>query len=201
MSAGPFGEEFRERARGVVARYPEPRSALLPLLFLAMAEEGYVSERGLKEVAGLLGVSPAEVLAAASFYTMVKRRPTGRFILSLCTNVGCLLRGAGEVLAAIRDELGVEEGTTAGGEVTLETVECLGACDQAPLVQVNYFTYPRLTPQQARALARDLLRGDPPPRADGRRPMPLKETYLALAGFRDGALTSSRGPSGGVVGR
>src|SRR4030043_2421671 len=125
--------ELEERARALVARYPEPRSALGPLLSLAMRQDGYLSEEGMRRVADLTGTTPAQVLGVASFYTMYKLTPPGRYLVSVCTSISCHLLGAEEVLAAIEAETGVADGHTGeDGLFSVEHVECIGACAGAP---------------------------------------------------------------------
>ena len=141
-------EEFRRQAAAIVARYPNSRSAMLPLMFLVQSVEGHVTDRGMREVARILGLTPAQVLAATSFYTMLKRRPQGDYLLSVCRNISCTHLGAAEVVDACRRRLGIEPGeTTADGRFTLETAECLATCDGAPSMQVNYEDFYRVSPQ------------------------------------------------------
>ncbi len=135
----PLSEETLARADAFLARYPEPRSAVMPLLYLAMLEEGYLTESGMRWVAELTGLTPAQVQAVASFYTMYKREPVGRYLISVCTSISCMLCGADEVLHRVEDETGVPHGETdAEGLFSVEHVECIGACGGAPAVQVNY---------------------------------------------------------------
>src|SRR5688500_16869305 len=108
MSIWP--EATQERARVIVSRYPSKRSAVMPLLYLAMAEDGYLTEAGMAEVADWVGVTPAQVLAVASFYTMYKREPTGRYLISCCTSITCMLLGSDDVMHALEDESGVPHG-------------------------------------------------------------------------------------------
>jgi NADH-quinone oxidoreductase subunit E len=160
----PLSEQGLTKARELIARYPSPRSAMLPLLFLAQAEEGYVSPAGVAEVAELLGVTRAEVGAVATFYTMFHRRPAGRYVVSVCRTLSCQLRGSDQVSEAICERLGVAlGGTTPDRKVTVEEVECLAACDGAPVLQVNYENYERVTPEQAVELVERLLAGEVPP--------------------------------------
>jgi len=151
------------KARELIARYPQPRSALLPLLFLVQAEQGYVSPAGVAEVAGLLGLTKAQVGAVATFYTMFHRRPVGRYVISICRTQSCAMRGSEEVTDEVCARLGVERGgTTRDGKVTVEEVECLAACDGAPVLQVNYENYERVTPERAGEIADALLRDEVP---------------------------------------
>lgn len=157
-----WSEATRERARQIMSRYPEKRSALMPLLYLAMAEEGYLTEAGMEEVAEWCGITPAQVQSVASFYTMYKREPTGRYLVSCCTSISCMLLGADDVLHAVEDESGVPHGETdGGGLISVEHVECLGACGGAPAVQVNYELIEGVTPEKGRELVNWLKRARP----------------------------------------
>jgi NADH-quinone oxidoreductase subunit E len=156
-------EATQERARVILSGYPTKRSALMPLLYLAMAEDGYLTEAGMAEVAEWVGITPAQVLAVASFYTMYKREPTGRYLISCCTSISCMLLGGDEVLHALEDESGVPHGETdAEGRISVEHAECIGACGGAPAVQVNYELIEGVTPQKARELVRWLRTASPP---------------------------------------
>jgi NADH-quinone oxidoreductase subunit E len=186
----PLSELSRRKAEELIERYPKPRSAMLPLLFLVQAEEGYVSPSGVAEVASLLGVTKAEVGAVATFYTMYHRRPAGKYVLSVCRTLSCALRGSDDVTGALLGRCGIElGGTTPDGMVTVEEVECLAACDGAPVVQVNYENYERLSPEDAVHLVEALLQDEVPPptfSADGSVTEPSSRgTYWRLAGLGD----------------
>ncbi|HVF54291.1 MAG TPA: NAD(P)H-dependent oxidoreductase subunit E [Actinomycetota bacterium] len=180
-------------AKSIIAKYPESRSATLPLLFLVQSVEGYVSERGMREVAALLGATPAQVLASASFYTMLKKRPQGDYLISVCRNISCTHLGAHKVIAALRERLGVEPGgTTEDGVFSLEAAECLGTCDGAPSMQINYEDFYKVAPEEAVALVDRLAQGEAVTSFRG-EPVPTareaaRET--ALAGVRDGEAPS-----------
>lgn len=151
MSRWP--EATQERARTIISRYPRPRSAVMPLLYLAMAEDGYLTEEGMEEVAEWAEITPAQVLAVASFYTMYKREPVGRYLISCCTSISCMLLGADDLLHALEDEAGVPTGETdSGGVISVEHAECLGACGGAPALQVNYELIEGVTTDKARQL-------------------------------------------------
>ena len=153
--------EYRDTATRIVSRYPNSRSAILPLLFLCQSIEGHVTDRGMRDVAELLGLTPAEVLASSSFYTMLKKRPTGEYLISVCRNVSCAHRGAHKVIGALSEHLGVELGeVTEDGKFELETAECLATCDGAPSLQINYEDFYDATPEKAVALVDALSRGD-----------------------------------------
>ncbi|MGH2739890.1 MAG: NADH-quinone oxidoreductase subunit NuoE [Actinomycetota bacterium] len=180
-----LSDERRREADELMARYPSPRSALLPLLYLVQSEEGLVTREGMREVAEILGLTTAEVGAVASFYTMFRQQPTGRWLVSVCTNVSCAVRGAREVHARAREALGVEAGeVTDDGMFTLEEVECLGACDAAPVVQVNYANYDRVSEEGIVRLIESLRAGDVPEPSRGPKPVDHKETSRVLSGVR-----------------
>jgi NADH-quinone oxidoreductase subunit E len=129
----------RERAARLLAAYPDQRSAVMPLLYLAALEHGHVSADAQREVAGLTGLTAAQVQAVASFYTMYKRAPVGRYLVSVCTSISCYLLGADDVLEAVEDATGTPDGETSDdGLFSVEHAECIGACGGAPAVQVNY---------------------------------------------------------------
>ncbi|MCU1488866.1 MAG: NADH-quinone oxidoreductase, subunit [Acidimicrobiaceae bacterium] len=136
---GRLTPENLERARAIVALYPERRSALIPLCHLAQSQEGWLSPEAMEDVAVLCGVTPAEVRGTASFYDMLHTEPVGRHVVAVCTNIACLLAGAYELIEHAEKHLGVSVGqTTEDGEFTLEEAECLAGCDIAPCVQVNH---------------------------------------------------------------
>lgn len=147
--------DVQERAKDLVGRYPDPKSAVMPLLYLAMHQDGYLTEAGMQEVAAWTGHTPAQVQSVATFYGMFKTEPLGKYLVSVCTSISCMLLGSDDVLEAVEDETGVPHGETdAEGVFSVEHVECLGACGGAPAVQVNYELIEGPTPDQARALCR-----------------------------------------------
>ena len=150
-----WSESTRARASEIVKQYPEPRSAVMPLLYLAMAEDGYLTDNGMREVAAAVGLTPAQVRAVASFYTMYKRDNPGRYLISCCTSISCMLLGSDEVLRAIEDESDVAAGETDPEDlISVEHVECIGACGGAPAVTVNYELIEGMTTDKARELVR-----------------------------------------------
>lgn len=160
MSKWP--EAVKERARVIVAQYPNRRSAVMPLLFLAMAQDGYLTDEGMVEVAEWAGITPAQVQAVASFYTMYKREPVGQYLISCCTSISCMLLGSDEVMEAIEAETGAHHGEVdTDGLIGVEHAECLGACGGAPAVQVNYELIEGVTPAKARELVRWLRNARP----------------------------------------
>jgi NADH-quinone oxidoreductase subunit E len=181
-----LSEELRESATELVGRYPDKRSALLPLLYLMQAEQGYVSREGMQEAGEILGLTTAQVEAVASYYTMFKKRPAGAWILSICTNVSCALWGATRLFERAREALG-EEATevTSDGLFTLEEVECLGACDAAPVVQVNYCNYDKVTEEGLLEMIGTLRKGNVPEPPRGPQPLDHRATSRILAGLGD----------------
>ena len=137
----------------VIARYPVKRSAIVPLLLFGQDEIGHVSDELVEEVARRVEVRPIEVFETIGYYSMLHRKPVGKYNLQVCTNVSCLLRGGEEILAHCSKRLGIgHKQTTSDGVFSLEEVECLGACCGAPALQVNYDYYENLTPQKVDAL-------------------------------------------------
>ncbi|CAN5735721.1 hypothetical protein BH20ACT2_BH20ACT2_13830 [soil metagenome] len=144
----------------IIARYPRPKSALIPLLHLAQEQDGWVSEDAMVHIAELVGVSSAEVLGTCSFYEMFKREPVGRYLVNVCTNISCQLVGGEELLHHVEGVLGVKAGgTTADGVFTVEDVECIAACTEAPCLQVNYRYFHRISHDEADTLLDDLRAG------------------------------------------
>ncbi|MFD9906410.1 NADH-quinone oxidoreductase subunit NuoE [Streptomyces sp. NPDC059063] len=173
-------------AREVVARYPDSRSALLPLLHLVQAEEGHVTRTGMQFCADVLGLTTAEVTAVATFYTMYRRGPSGDYQVGVCTNTLCAVMGGDAIFEALQEHLGVGNGgTTDDGKVTLEHIECNAACDFAPVVMVNWEFFDNQTPQSAKRLVDDLRSGATVEPTRGAPLCTFKETARILAGFPD----------------
>lgn len=149
-----FTPENLEAAAQIIGRYPVPRSAILPLLHLAQEQDGWVSSEAMAEVARLVGVTSSEVYGTCSFYTMFKRRPVGKLVVSVCTNVTCLVTGGPEVLEQLQDRYAGDP------DVTVEEVECLAACGGAPALQVNYEYHERVTPEQAESIVEKYRAGE-----------------------------------------
>jgi NADH:ubiquinone oxidoreductase subunit E len=180
----PLTEQTRLEAREIMARYPVARSALLPMLHLVQSVQGYVSPEGVTFCAQELGLTKAEVGAVATFYTMYKRRPTGRHLVSVCTNTLCSVLGGQRIMDALSDDLGVHhDETTADGSITLEHAECLAACDYAPVVTVDYEFYDQQDVDSARELVAALLRGEKPLPTRGAPLTDFKGISRQLAGF------------------
>ncbi len=181
----------------IVAKYPEARSALLPLLHLVQAEDGYLTPAGIAFCAERLALSPAEVTAVATFYSMYRRTPTGEYLVGVCTNTLCAVMGGDAILEVLEDHLDVHAGeTTVDGKVTLEHVECNAACDYAPVVMVNWEFFDNQTPSSARELVDDLRSGAPVTPTRGAPLCTFRETARILAGFADGRPGANDGEPG-----
>jgi NADH-quinone oxidoreductase subunit E len=152
--------ENTEIALEIIGRYPRSKSALIPLLHLAQEQDGYVTDEAMAHIAELVGVSAAEVLGTASFYEMFKFEPVGRYMVNICTNISCQLMGGEELLEHAEHTLGIRPGqTTADGLFTIEDVECIAACTEAPCLQVNYRYFHRITNAEFDQLVADLRSG------------------------------------------
>jgi NADH-quinone oxidoreductase subunit E len=147
-------------ANEIIARYPRPKSALIPLLHLSQEQNGWVTDDAMKHIAELVGVTPAEVLGTASFYEMFKFEPVGKYVINICGTMSCALMGSEELLHHAEHRLGIKAGgTTADGMFTIEHAECQAACTEAPCLQVNYRCRFRMTTAQLDALIDDLAAG------------------------------------------
>lgn len=153
-------EEFKARAARICARYPRRDAALLPLLEELQKEKGYVAEEAMDELAGFLEIPYARVKAVVTFYTMFNRGPAGKYHLQVCRNISCHMAGAPGLLARLKEKLGIGEGeTTKDGLFTLSSVECLGACGAAPVMQVNDEYFENLTAEKLDALLDEMRHG------------------------------------------
>ncbi|MCM2393965.1 NADH-quinone oxidoreductase subunit NuoE [Streptomyces albipurpureus] len=173
-------------AKEVISRYPDSRSALLPLLHLVQSEEGFVSRTGMRFCAEVLELTTAEVTAVATFYSMYRRKPSGEYQVGVCTNTLCAVMGGDVIFEDLKEHLGVGNNeTTEDGKVTLEHIECNAACDFAPVVMVNWEFFDNQTPGSARQLVDDLRAGRPVEPTRGATLCSFKETSRILAGFPD----------------
>jgi len=142
-----FSPELAARFDALVQKYPAKRSALIPMLLYAQDEVGYLTDELVAEVAQRIGITKLEVRNVATYYSMLRFKPAGKYNIQVCTNISCMLRGGYEVYERFREELGVDnKGVTADGLFSLEEVECIGACCWAPAIQVNYDFHDDLTP-------------------------------------------------------
>ncbi len=185
-------EEARERltadAQTIIARYPVPRSALLPLLHLVQSHEGFVSTEGIEFCASVLGLTAAEVAAVATFYTQYKRHPNGEYTVGVCINTLCAVMGGDAIFASLEEHLGIgHDETTEDGVITLERIECNAACDYAPVMMVNWEFFDNQTPGSARDVVDRLRAGEAvTPTRGADRVCTFREVSRVLAGFPDG---------------
>jgi NADH-quinone oxidoreductase subunit E len=200
-----FGPEVEAEVQEIIARYPQSRSALLPMLHLVQSIEGHVSEMGIAFCARQLGITTAEVDAVVTFYTMFKRKPCGEHLVSVCTNTLCAAMGGDAIYAKLTRHLGSDDKPlgheeTAGtpgdaGSITLEHAECLAACDLAPVIQVDYEYYDNQTVESATELVDALRRGEKPAPSRGPALTSFRAVSRELAGFFDELDTTVDGPS------
>jgi NADH-quinone oxidoreductase subunit E len=214
----PFSEDTLTRLKAdaaeITGRYPRARSALLPLLYLVQAEEGYVSDAGMAFCAEVLGITQTEVRGVATFYTMYKHEPAAEYQVGVCINTTCAIMGGDqiwdELTAHVAGKAGEAEahsdalgGTSDHGDVkspdgrvAIERLECNAACDYAPVVMVNWEFFDNQTPQSAKELVDDLRAGrSVMPTRGPSRLCTWKQANRILAGFGDGQATD--GPSAG----
>ena len=148
-----FSPALAARFDALVEKYPIKRSALVPMLLYAQDEIGYLSDAVIDEVAERIGITPLDVRNVATYYSMLRFKPAGRFNVQVCTNISCMLRGAYDVYERFQDELGIgHKGVTPDGVFSLEEVECIGVCCWAPAIQVNYDFLDELTPDSVPAI-------------------------------------------------
>jgi NADH-quinone oxidoreductase subunit E len=185
-------------AAAILARYPQPRSGLLPLLHLVQSVDGYVSRDGILFCARLLGLTAAEVSAVATFYTQYKRHPNGTYTVGVCTNTLCAVMGGDAIFDELSAHLRVgHDETTPDGAITLERVECNAACDYAPVVMVNWEFFDNQTPASAVALADRLRAGEPvAPTRGAATVCTFRQMSRVLAGFPDGRADEGVGAGG-----
>lgn len=182
--------------RELASRYPQARSALLPMLHLVQSVDGRISPKGIEACAEVLDLTPAQVSGVATFYTMYKRRPGGEQHVGVCTTALCAVMGGDILMDRVSQRLGIHEGeTTACGKVSLERLECNAACDYAPVMMVNWEFMDNMTPEKADELIDKLLAGEPVVSSRGAEITSWREAERVLAGFPDGR--ADEGPSAG----
>ncbi len=144
-----LSDTARQKIQDLIAKYPQSRSALIPSLRIAQDEIGYLPPSAMQEIAGIFGLSSNEVNEVASFYTMLFKKPVGKYVIQVCTNISCLLRDSEEIMTHLQKRLGIKPGeTTSDGRFTLVEVECLASCGTAPVVQINENYHENLTPEK-----------------------------------------------------
>lgn len=191
-SKKPYSQEVRDSliadSATIMARYPDARSALLPMLHLVQSVDGYVTGRGITLCAELLDLTEAEVSGVATFYTQYKRHPNGEYTVGVCTNTLCAVMGGDQIWETVSDHLGIgHDETTADGSITLERIECNAACDYAPVVMANWEFFDNQTPESTVGLVDSLRAGEPvAPTRGPSRVCSFKQISRVLAGFPDG---------------
>lgn len=183
-----FTDKNIETMDSIIARYPRPRSAIMPLLHYVQSIDGFVTSEGIELVAKKLDLSTAEVTAVSTFYTQYKSKPVGEYHVGVCTNTLCAVMGGDAIFAALKEHLEIENGgVTADGKVSLEHLECNAACDYAPVVMANWEFYDNQTVQSAIDLVDGARAGNPPAPTRGPNVLPTwKENSAVLAGLNDG---------------
>ena len=194
----PFSEETLTRLKAdaaeITGRYPRARSALLPLLYLVQAEEGYVSDEGMAFCAEVLGITQTEVRGVATFYTMYKLEPAAEYQVGVCINTTCAIMGGDQIWSELAEHLGADPHNdghhdikSPDGKVAIERLECNAACDYAPVVMVNWEFFDNQTPESAKQLVDDLRSGaDVAPTRGANSLCTWKQASRVLAGFNDG---------------
>ena len=182
--------------RELAGRYPQSRSALLPMLHLVQSVDGRISPAGIEACAEVLGITTAQVSGVATFYTMYRRRPGGKHHVGVCTTALCAVMGGDALLERVSEKLGIgPDETTPDGTFSLERVECNAACDFAPVMMVNWEFMDNMTPEKADALLDDLAAGREVRSTRGATITSWREAERVLAGFPDGR--ADEGPSAG----
>lgn len=160
-----FTSENTKKIDEAIAKYPsgKKKSAIMDILYIAQEQNGWISNEVMQEIALLLEITPSQVKEVATFYTMYYKAPVGKFVLQVCTTTPCMLRGAYKLMDALKMELKIENGeTTLDGLFTLLEVECLGACANAPMMQINNNYYEDLTIESALDIIKDIKAGNLP---------------------------------------
>jgi NADH-quinone oxidoreductase subunit E len=181
-------ERLEQDAKEIIAKYPKPRSALLPLLHLVQSEEGHISEAGIQFCADALGITPAQVTGVVTFYTQFKQHPVGDYHVGVCINSLCAIMGGDQIWRELSEYVGVgHDEATEDGRVSLERIECNAACDYAPVMMVNWEFFDDMTPAKAKQLVDDLRAGKQvAPTRGAESVCTWKQASRVLAGFNDG---------------
>jgi NADH-quinone oxidoreductase subunit E len=191
-----IGEQTLEELHQIAARYPQSRSALLPMLHLVQSVEGRVTPAGIEACAQILGISTADVSGVATFYTMYKRRPNGEYNVGVCTTALCAIMGGDDIYDRLSKHLGVgHDETTADGKITLERIECNAACDYAPAMMINWEFMDNQSPDSAVEVVDRLRAGEEVSSTRGARICGWRQAERVLAGYPDGR--ADEGPTSG----
>jgi NADH-quinone oxidoreductase subunit E len=181
-------ERLERDAKEIIARYPVPRSALLPMLHLVQSEEGYVSGTGIKFCADQLGITPAQVTGVATFYTQYREAPAGEYHVGVCINSLCAIMGGDQIWSELSEYTGLgHDEASDDGTISIERIECNAACDYAPVMMVNWEFFDNMTPEKAKRLVDDLRAGkEVAPTRGADTVCGFKQMSRVLAGFPDG---------------
>jgi NADH-quinone oxidoreductase subunit E len=181
-------ERLERDAKEIIARYPKPRSALLPLLHLVQSEEGYVSDAGTRFCAEQLGITSAQVTGVVTFYSQYRQAPAGEYHVGVCINSLCAIMGGDQIWDELAEYTGLGHNeASADGTVSIERVECNAACDYAPVMMVNWEFFDNMTPEKAKRLVDDLRAGKQvAPTRGANSVCGFKQMSRVLAGFPDG---------------
>ncbi len=189
-------QENIDEMKQIVARYPQPRSALIPMLHYIQSVDGKVSDAGVKIAAELTGITEAQVSGVATFYTQFHRKRAGEHHVGICTTALCAVMGGDILFDQVSKKLGIQNGeTTEDGKFSLERLECNAACDFAPVMMVNWEFMDNMTPEKADQILDDLAAGKEVHSTRGPKIVSWKASERVLAGFPDGL--ADEGPSGG----
>jgi NADH-quinone oxidoreductase E subunit len=144
-----FTEENLHKVNEAMAKYPQKRAALMPVLYIAQEQNGFLSTEVMTEVAGILEITPEDVLGVVTFYTMYHQNPVGKYHIQVCTNVSCMLKGGYEIYKRVKEKLGIGNLQVTDDKLfSLEEVECMGSCGTAPMIAVNDDYFENLTEEQ-----------------------------------------------------
>lgn len=144
-----FSDDNNKKIEDILKKYPEKQAAVMPVLYLAQEQNGFITNEIMKEVAGILQMTPEDVLSVVTFYTMYNQKPVGKYHIQVCTNVSCMLRGGYEMYETVKEKLGIDNGEVTGDmKFSLEEVECMGSCGTAPMLAVNEDYYENLTKEK-----------------------------------------------------
>jgi NADH-quinone oxidoreductase subunit E len=189
-----LSEQTRAEAVELASRYPQARSALLPMLHLVQSEEGFVSPAGIALCADVLDLTPAEVSAVATFYTMYKRRPVGKHHIGVCVNTMCAVLGGDALWAAVSDRLGIgHEESDEQGMFSAERIECQAACTHGPVMTVDWEFFDRMTPDEALAVLDRLEAGEEVRSTRGPAVRGFRAAERTISGIDDDGLTAEGG--------
>ena len=152
-----FTEENQQKATALFKKYPQKKAALLPILWIAQEQEGWISQGMMRYIGDLVGVSYAHVLGVVTFYTMYNDKKLGKYHIEVCTNISCMLRGSDKILSSVEKVCGAKPGSTsADGKFTISEVECMGACGGAPMIAIGEEYHEHLTPEKTEQLLNSL---------------------------------------------